>query len=438
MYYFNYRLMESLPGLLGTTKGGLAKEIGITHVTLARWNKGEIPCSALAKLCNLYRISLSSFLVIRENPEVTKCKPDYVFSQGLWSDVEWDSFPIGTLFGPGSRTGVTRKEAAEHLGFSSGQIFDRWASTPDSLRINDFLRVLNEYKIDASLFFKDTNAPIALPAWKIGEKHIADIVSERMKNYKELEVALSEAVSENRSLRLTNERLARENRLLRERKEIGKSASSASGLVRESSISYGNPFEDRGYVFHMDLWEKMYEIADMTKEEFCKAIGIDYRNSYTWKNVTIDTVVRACNMFHVSISHFFLPKSEVPVVHDAGYYIISPRLFIPIEDNMDNMKYLFGRYSATGFSTRDLNWQGIWHTRMSGMSKKGGTARVLTLCDICTTFNIPPYIFFKDENRKKAAYSQSLNERLILNSIEIEKELKALRLEIKRLKNKTD
>ena len=105
---------------------------------------------------------------------------------------------------------------------------------------------------------------------------------------------------------------------------------------------------------------------------------------------------------------------------------------------MDNMKYLFGRYSATGFSTRDLNWQGIWHTRMSGMSKKGGTARVLTLCDICTTFNIPPYIFFKDENRKKAAYSQSLNERLILNSIEIEKELKTLRLEIKRLKNKTD
>lgn len=430
--------MESLPRLLGMTQGGLAKEIGITHVTLARWNKGEIPCSALVKLCNLYRISLSSFLVLKENPEVTRCKSDYVFSQGLWSDVEWNSLPMGTLFGSGGRTGVTRKEAAEHLGFSSGQIFDRWAGNPDSLRVNDLLGVLNEYRIDASLFFKDVNVPIPLPAWETGEKHIADIVSERMKNYKDLEVALSEAVSENRSLRLANERLTRENLLLRERKEPGKTAASVSGLVKESSVSYGNPFGGRGYVFHLELWEKMHEIADMTKEEFCKAAGIDYRNSYTWKNVTVDTVVRVCNMLHISISHFFLPKSEVPVVHDAGYYVVSPRLFSPIEDKMDNMKYLFGRYSATGFSTRDLNWQGIWHTRMSGMSRKGGTARVLTLCDICTTFNIPPYVFFKDENRKKAAYSQSLNERLILNSIEIEKELKALRLEIKKLKNKAD
>lgn len=438
MYYFNYKLMESLPRLLGRTQGGLAKEIGITHVTLARWNKGEIPCSALAKLCNLYRISLSSFLVIRENPEITKSKSDYVFSQDLWSDVEWDSFPMGTLFGTDGRTGVTKMKAAKHLGFSSGQIFDRWAETPDSLRVNDFLRVLNEYKIDASLFFKDANAPIPLPAWEIGEKHIVDIVSERMKNYKDLEISLSEAVAENRSLRLANERLVRENLLLRERKESGKITASTSGLVKERSVSYGTPFEDRGYVFHLELWEKMHEMVGMTKEEFCKTIGIDFRNSYTQKNVTVDAVVRTCNMFHISISHFFLPKSEVPVVHDAEYYVVSPCLFVPIENKMDNMKYLFGRYSATGFSMRDLNWQGIWYTRISGMSKEGGTARVLTLCDICTAFNIPPYIFFKDENQKKAAYSQSLNERLILNSIEIEKKLKTLRLEIKRLKNKTD
>ena len=124
-------------------------------------------------------------------------------------------------------------------------------------------------------------------------------------------------------------------------------------------------------------------------------------------------------------------------MHDLGYYQVSPRLFKPVELHMERMKFLFDKDSCTGFSINDVVDSGLaGRTAFSGYAKADSTARVITLCDICTQFNLPPWIFFDDENRRKAVYSQSQNERLLLNAIRTSEENKQLKQQIRRLKEK--
>lgn len=421
--------MEQLPAILGKTVKSFTEEMGVHRDTFMRWCKGAIPCSSLVVLCNRYRISLSSFLILKESVDVGSRAADYVYPEETWKEVKWDSAPIGRIFGPGGMTGVSGIEAARRLGFSSKQIFDRWRDCPDILRLDDFIRMLNEFKIDATMFLEDDNVPVPLPVWEEDNKHIAEIVADRMKGYRKLQSIVAEKDKEIHALRLDKERLERELALLKARKGSGEGA-------RPVELKAAALFQERGYAFHLDLWERMHEFCGMTRRDFCEAVGVSYHSSYNWKNIPVKTLIKACNMTRMSVSHFFLPKGEVPVVHDGGYYVVSPRLFSPIEDRMDNMKYLFGRYSAAGFSMEDLERQGVGRRGLDGMSKQGGTARVLTLCDICTTFNIPPNVFFKDDNRKKAPYFQSINERLLLNAIGAMKELEELRAEIRKAKKK--
>ena len=328
----------------------------------------------------------------------------------------------------GSITGVLKQDAAEAMGYSTPQIFARWANTPSAIKVKVFIDLINTYKVDAGLFFKDENFPVPIPAWE-EECGSHESFEYRLKSYRKLEKLLAEKEREIRSMRVERERLNREILLLRTKKEDRKSVSVSIGMASEPTVQYASPFTERGYVFHEQLWDKLPEMFDMSRKDFCDAVGISFRNSYDCKNILVSSVVKACNMFRMSISHFFLPKNEVSVVHDSGFYVVSKRMFAPIEDRMDRMKYLFGRYSAAGNTAQDLNRQGIGYGGFNGMGKSDGTGRVLTLCDICTTFNIPPYVFFDDENRRKAAYSQSVNERLILNAIEAVKEVEKLRAE---------
>ena len=434
-YTFNYKLIDKLPSILGKLNKEVVAELGITHVTFSSWREGEMTCLSLANLCNTFRISISSFLVVGECPELTGNEFDYVYPEESWKPVVWDSAPFATLFGIGSDTGVLKTDAAQTLGFASEQIFARWAATPSAIKMKDFVNLLNTYKVDAGLFFRDKNMPVSIPSWENERWDAESAFGQRLKDYRDMEKLLADKNNEIRALRRDKERLARENLLLRAKKEDRKAVQSSTGLVAEPTVQYTNPFSERGYVFHEQLWDKLSEMFDMSRKEFCDAVGVSFRSSYNCKNLLISSVVNACNLFRISISHFFLPKNEVPVVHDSGFYVVSKRMFVPVEDCMDRMKYLFGRYSVAGFSAGDLNNHGVGYNGLNGMAKANGTGRVLTLCDICTTFNIPPYVFFNDENRRKAIYSQSINERLLLNAIEAVKEVEKLRAEKRKSKS---
>lgn len=435
MYYFNYKLLEALPGILGITQKDMLAELGTTAATYIRWKEKGMPCRTLADLCNTFRISVASFLVLKESPVLYRRASDYVFPDKEWKPVTWDGKVIGTLFGPEGLTGIGKSEASRRIGFANYQIFDQWAKSKSGPQVHDMLKVLNEFRLDASLFFGDANQPIPIPDWSEMEKHTADLLKERLGNYREMERTITEKNRIIHSLHGEKDRLVREITLLKAAKKAS-AGSAKGGMLKEGSPVYGHPLGERGYVFHKELWDELPRLTGMTLKDYCAAIGLPYSSFYTITNLSVTMLVNVCNLFRISVSHFFLPKSEVPVVHDLGYYTMSPSLFVPIESRMENLRYLFGRYGVTGFSLDDLDRQGTSFESYASMARNGYTARVNTLCGICTSFNIPPYIFFKDENRRKAAYSESLNERLLLNAMEISRENESLKKRIKRLEEK--
>lgn len=433
MYYFNYKLIGKLPELLGMGKKDFASSVGTTFVTYKRWAEGEITCLCLVNLCNSLHISLSHFFVLEENVELKPRCADYITPEQYWQPVQWNNGVPATLFGNGGLLGVSKSDAASMLGFSSYQIFDQWAASPSAAKVKDVLNLINTFRMDASQFFSDPNSIIPAPLWELDGQRIANILKGRLDDYQSMERRFKNKEKELVSMRVETERLRREVALLRQSRETGNEGSVYRGMIPDPA----NPFQRRGYVFHLELWKKMPELLDMTHREFCHSIGIGGSHASTFDNVLLRVLADACNLYRISISHFFLPKGEVAAVHDLGYYQVSPRLFKPVELHMERMKFLFDKDSCTGFSINDVVDSGLaGRTAFSGYVKADSTARVITLCDICTQFNLPPWIFFDDENRRKAVYSQSQNERLLLNAIRTSEENKRLKQQIRRLKDK--
>lgn len=423
MYHFNQRLLESLPAVLGTTQKRMLEMIGKPPSTYFRWKANGIPCAALAEVCNSLRISLSSFLLLKGDQELQRQLSDYVLPEDIWKPVSFDSRAIGRMFGPDGVTGVSKTEAARRLGLGHYNIFDNWDGSRQVPLVGDLLNLLNEFHLDAALFFSDPNLPVPLPDWTVSERHVADILNERMAGYREMEKTIGERNRTIQALRRDKERLQREVLVLKEEKASARAA-------------VPGPAGERGYVFHWALWEALPRMTDLTLKEYCERIGLGYKLFYVKGNISVSVLLAVCNMFRISVSHFFLPKGEKPAVHDLGYYTVSPSLFTEVESRMENLRYLFGKYSAYGFTRTDLEAAGVGYKGLMSMSSDGWSARVETLCGICTTFNIPPYIFFHDKNRRKAPHAESANETLLLNAISMSREIESLRKTVKGLKEK--
>lgn len=418
---------------MNTTKAYIIEKMETQPRTFQKWEKGEMSCESLVKVCNTFRISLSHFLVVGNRTSHSVNPSDCIIPESKWKPVEWHNEAAGTLFGPGGLTGITNKEASQRLGFASPQVFAQWAASPAAMRVASLVSMLNEFQLDISLFFKDSNHPLPLPAWEVGNKHVSDILQDRMKGYRETERKLSEALSTISHLKAELGRTRNEVRVLRAGQTPRPREEAISGRVSENPVSYGSPLAERGYAFHLSLWESLPGLFEMKAADFCEGIGMRLDSFYSLKNIHVDLLVKACNMLHISISHFFIPKNEPPVVQDRVYYQMSPRVFVPIESRMDRLKHMFGKHSVTGYTREELGRiGGIYRDGFSGMCEgTGKRSRVLTLVDICTQFSIPPWLFFHDENRKKAIYAQSVNERLFLNAISLEEENEILKAKLK-------
>ena len=440
MYYFNYKLLSRLPKILGITEKEICSSMGIFRRAYASIKQGKVTCETLVRFCNTYRISMSHILVTTENPKEMHLVSDYVVPRDEWKPIAWSTEICSSLFGrDNSLTGVTKQEALRRLGFSSTYLLDYWVKNPSALRMDTLINMLNEFKLDGAMFFKDDNLPISIPTWVNSDIHIADLVSQRLDSVNQMHSQINEKEQTIRTLRAENNRLRKENLGMRVKSATASGAS--NGRVGESPVAHATPFAERGYVFHRELWTRLPEMFHIGIAAYLKKAGITSRSIYSDCNIHTDDLIRVCNMLRISISHFFVPKSEVKVVYDRTYYEISPRLFRPIESRMDNMKYLFGRYGILDASVEDLGRiSGVWNTGFVSMQNDGDRSRVFTLADICSRFNIPPWIFFHDENesRHKADYSQSQNERLLLNAIGMMKEIEELRTENRRLRKKLE
>lgn len=437
MYYFNLELLKRLPVLMGIPRTEMSKRIGTSWMTYLEVEKGKLSCERLVYICNCFRIPLRHFLVLSPNPKQLNLASDYVLPVDQWKPVEWHNEVFFTLFGQkDSMTGISKAEAASRIGSTNSTIFNQWSQKSSSTRVESLLTVLNEFKLDASVLLKDPNMPIPVPEWD-PEGYMADQIVSRLERMKELERSTMENESANRRLRRECERLQRENEALRKGQVQGTS-SPAHGVVSEMGMPVRFPLTPRGWKFNQELWDNLPDVLGVPVVEFSEVIGLTsvaYRNN---TNVKLNWLVDVCNKYRISPSHFFLPKSEPSVVQDRIFYQISERMFVPVELHMENVKYLFGRYSVIKTDKNDLyRLVGVWDTYFRKLTKGDDEfSRVMTLTDICTQFNISPGVFFTDGNRNKAVYSQSNNEQLMLNAIEIMKEVEYLRGEVRKLKKK--
>ena len=436
MYYLNSKLIDKLPELLGIGRTEFARVMGVMHSTYLRWADGGISCHDLVRICNEFHISLTHFLTLEETPTVKARREDYVVPEDKWEPVKWNHGVAATLFGVKGLLGIPKKDASSMLGFNSYQIFDQWAKSPAAARARDVLNLINTFHLDASQFFSEPNSVLPIPAWDLENKHVVRMVREQLENHQSMTRQIAAKEKEIASLRTDKERLNRELMLLRNNMADRREGSASQGILREPGTAY-SPFQRRGYVFHKELWLNLYKMLGMGYTAFCDAVGICSVSSAPFENASVSALVNACNLYRISISHFFLSQDEPAPVHDLGYYQMSSRLFKPVESHTERLKFLFNKNSVTGFTIEDVVRSGVAGRRgFENYRKADGTLRVLTLCDICTRFNLPPWIFFDDDNRRKAVYSQSQNERLLLNAIKLSEENKALKSKIRRLKAK--
>lgn len=439
MYYLNIKLIERLPRLLKVGKGFLCDRMGVDSRQYSRWaSGGYMSADMLVKLSNITHISLAEFIVLSKTPVQRPSAESYITPSESWSEVSWKREAIGELLEAGGKLGITMVTAAKDLGFPSYQKLTGYLVPGAKVDVHTLLHILNTYNLDAGVFFCDSNGAIASQLPTTEEKHVAQILEDKLGRMEKLEASARESERRVVEYRMENARLRKELSAMKRRK-AGTVSGTASPVLAEPKVGYRTPGLHCEWAFNRILWQSLPELFEMTKRDFCHRFG--FRNDSDFAlvdNISADMLVRVCNELRVSVTHFFVRKGEEPAVQDRMYYEISRQLFVPVENHVEDVRYLFGKYSVTGESVENLrSLTGIGYEGFKSM-KEGASSvsRVITLADICTQFNISPGVFFRDGNRNKAVYSQSSNERLMLNAIEMMKEIVELRGEVKKLKDK--
>lgn len=440
MYYFNLKLMNALPDLLRVPKGKLSEQCGLGKNVLANWMAGPVmSVGKFVDFLNTLHLSMADFLVVSTDEPLQKKKEDYVIPQEIWKPIIWKNERIKVFFGEGSITGVPNRTAlAESLGIADYTAINRWILQPYTMKMSTLLDLLNKHKVDAKELIHDPNRQIRKPDWT------PDTNSDRMVSaLSTMEEALENSrrqVRERDSLianqNIELDRLKKENEALR---RAGGGSTAKTGWAAESSQSYGNSFAKRRYVFHKQLLAELPGVFGMTDRDFCKEYGIKVHSLYDG-NIKMEKLINLCNSLRMSITHFFPPLDEPLVVNHRSWYEISERMFKPITSRMDNLKYIF-RKSTFGFSQEQLHQTtGIGRVKRTSFTEEGGKlTMVLTVLDVCNSFNIPISSFVSDPNdRKRPSYSVSLNETLIENCVSMAKELEKCRRVIRGFKEKTE
>lgn len=446
MYYLNRNLIERIPKMLRMTRGDLCQQLGVEYRQFNRWTSGKyMSVDMLVALSNLTHISLAEFLVVSETPVQRASAESYVTPSERWVPVSWKREALLEVFGTEGKLGLSIWDVAKQLGIANYQDLLRWAKSDVKVDVFMLIRILNEFHLDASIFFKDDNGSIQVPIWEIKEPEQAEMTADELEEAKvivdKLEQLKTAEIGKRKSERRAAEYKAENERLKKEMELLKRSLNSGSatpGRINEPFSGY-RPFGGKvEWAFNRELWQSLPDLFEMTKSEFCSRFGFAQMSEYySVDNVRVSILLNVCNELRISISHFFIRKGEEVVIHDRGFYQMSPHLFRPIESRMDALNYLFGRWSVFGYSVQDFNQRtGIYYRGLKSASEEE-RSRVLTLTDICSEFNLSPMLFFDDPNRKNEVTFLNRYEQLILNAIDMRKEIEQLRASNKKLKEQS-
>lgn len=417
MYYFNVKLISELSRIMGNSLEDLSANAGFCRSRLYGWIRNpNMQVSEFVLFLNKYRFSMADFLVTQEDVPVSKNKDRYVTPIEIWHPIEWNPSRLLDVLKKNDANINSLDGLARELGVSSGRVVSKWIKKEDTMKMCTLLDILNKLHVDAKELITDRNKVIELPEWE----------PMACKTEARLESVFKHSADMERQIKEKDRLIAD---LQQKIKDLRKEVSTLKTMVRSSAVAEQNmlysPWKRKGYVFHSELWHKLPELFGMTKSDFCKLVG-QHGTTFLRDNVSISSLVRACNELRISVSHFFPREGEAKVVWDRGYYEISKNIFQPIEDRTEDLMIilknkLFGINKSMYTKATGLSF----YTIESFSSDKTGTANMaVTLADICNKLGLSVGVFLYDPNEYKRSESFSaLNETMALNCVELYKEL---------------
>lgn len=453
MYYINWKLIEFLPQTLGTSYTAWAKMVGKTPACVGLWGKNRgMSVYDLVQTCNKFHMSISNFI---SDTEVfpTLQKHEYIIQKEVFQPVVFRNEMIGEIYGSSGMINISQYVFCKELGVPSKTV-NSWIRDIKVIRLATFIRIMNKFNLNINLFITDPNKMLPFTKPKIVEIFNDEFILMKEKNEKlikghealmEENKMLHSVISQKdkliSSLAVKSKRMEEEIKAYKEGTHLGQAGYEQAypGALSENNTPYKRKV--RGYKFHYELLRSIPDLFEVYKADFLKKFSLKYsffkEDSY---NISIEKLIDICNYYRISIHHFFVPEYNMLLVRDREYYEINKTLFSPITSQLENIKFLFGRYSVLDipFDKLKEKTNTIYRTYHGWMRKDGAsTLRVMALIDICNKFNLSPSLFVEDPNKRNIpCYPESQNETLLLNCIEMKKQVVGLLEENKRLKKK--
>lgn len=419
MYYFNRKLFQNIKEVLNLSYTSIGKKTGFGTAKITDWVKNQnMTVSDFVLFLNTFRLSMGDFLTIKEDVPVDKKKEVYVTPIETWEPVQWFPERLTDIFEIKNAENVTSKSGlAKMLGYAEYKAVDRWMQ--GTMKLNTFIEMLNKLHLDAKLFLEDSNKVIECPTWGA---EVVSAISDMQAENERMKVMLKEKDGLIVDLQARNKELRAENASLKKLLR--------SPIAAEPAVSYS--LRRREYSFNIELWRALPDIFGMTGSDFCRLIDLP-RGSLAFDNVSVDTLIRACNELRISITHFFPPKGEPVFIQHRTIYEISRHIFQPIEDRSENLEIILKKQVSGITVEKFSDVTGYnYRTVKNFSSKKSNKRSVLGIVHICNSIGLPISVFIHDPNyRGMAPFAGTLNETLAENCIAMYKELEELKSRIK-------
>ena len=150
----NWSLLENLNNVLGITEKELIKSAELTKdiTTLEDMN---IPLKSLIKLCNKWHISIRHFFMRYNGTKPQIHKYSYYRSENRKTIIFHYKY-ISDLLGEDALTNLNLSEIAE-LNEVGESTIRAWCTSPNTIRISDFIRLCNTLEVTPSCFISDDN-----------------------------------------------------------------------------------------------------------------------------------------------------------------------------------------------------------------------------------------------------------------------------------------
>lgn len=450
MYYVNWKLIGMIPEIFNVSLREWAKIVGKTAMSVREWrNRKGISVYDLVLTCNWLKVSIANFITTEEEPLI-KRKDEYLIAKDSFQEIIFHNEMIGEIYGNGGIVEINKSNFAYKIGVAPNYV-DTWIRDPAKIRLTTIIKIMNIFRLNIRQFIEDTNKIIEIPIWDKSDNpssefnRIIEKLSLQNKNYQE----------ENEKLKLINERQDRimlsmsssieklevENRTYKELAENIKLThnDSYSTILAEDEI----PYQKKSGKIKFD-YKLLYSLPQMfgfSKLDFANRFSLSRRFVYNEESdITINKLICICNELHISIFHFWIPEHNNFEIRERSFYEIPAERFVQIKSKMENLKFIFGKYSIFNISLNEVETIKSYASyNRWAMQDKNSTFKVTSMTSICNEFNISPSLFIYDENRKEIPfYIVPQNEKLILHCIDMKKEIVKLTMKNIKLKSKLE